>query len=100
MVQAQRRLEHASSSRRAPAARVAPSTAALFEAMRVAALKWMEHRGEPLRDVCPSCSALVTVTVRDGESDIAHATPVCAVWLFFATGVGGHSPRIVDGGGG
>lgn len=91
MVQAQRRLEHARSSRRAPAAR----GDALFEAMRVAALKWMEHRGEPLRDVCPSCSALVTVTVRDGESDIAHAIPVCDVWLFFATGVGGHSPRIV-----
>lgn len=90
MVRAQRRLEHA---RRRPTAR----EAALFERMRVAYLKWVDHRGDQLRDVCPACSATVVVTPRDGESDVAHATPICDAWLAFATAIGGHSPRFVNG---
>jgi len=92
MIRAQRRLEHA---RRRPTPRREESTDALFEALRVAYLRWVEHRGDKLDDVCPACSARIVVTARHGESDIAHALPFCASWFAFATLVGAHSPKVV-----
>jgi len=91
MIRAQRKLEHA---RRRPTPRQKED--ALFEAMRVAYLKWIEHRGlDVLNDVCPACAARIVVTARDGESDVAHRMPICDAWFSFATLIGFHSPKVV-----
>lgn len=67
-----------------------------FDKMRLAYIKWIEHRGDVLNDTCPLCKGRVVVTPANDESDISHALPICNEWLAFCVLMGAHSPKIVE----